>query len=321
MFINPYVLHSLSAALAILFPSLGVAFGLEIAASGMLEATLRQPSAVKQISKIFVLGAAMIEGTFIAAFIVTLAMVFPSYSHLTLEISIAELGMALAIGLCACFVALASGFTIRGTCKAVARQPFFVNKIQMLAMIILTLTETPVFFALIIALFMRNNLTALLTLPQSIKMLGVGFLMGLVAVGPCIGQILFAEQSCFAVGVNRKAYNKLFTFSVLTEALIETPILLAFVLAIFILIKDFALSSLLSCAVFLSSSLVASIGALGAGFGLGYIGGHSAQKIASNPEQYPAILQTSILSSIFVETTNIFCFFVAVLILINASKT
>jgi F0F1-type ATP synthase membrane subunit c/vacuolar-type H+-ATPase subunit K len=215
-------------------------------------------------------------------------------------------------------VALASGFAITGACMAAARQPFFANKIQMLSIIILTLTETPVFFALIIALFMKNNFTSAMALAEGIKLLCVGLLFGAVSVGPSVGQMIFAKDACLATGINRQAYPKIFTFSVLTEAFIETPVLFAFVLAIFMMLKNFILSPMIATSVFFSTALVVSLGALGVGIGIGLVASNSVKKIAANPEGYTQILQTSILSSIFIETSSIFCFFVALLMLIKA---
>ena len=61
--------------------------------------------------------------------------------------------------------------------------------------------------------------------------------MGLGSLGPAIGQALFARQACRAVGLSRAAYGKVFTLSMLTEALIETPVLFAFVVSIAMVLK------------------------------------------------------------------------------------
>ena len=318
MILNAINIHYLAAILVLLLSGIGLSFGLSWSVDGLFAGLSRQTAAAAQLNKLVMYGMLLIEGSFILAFIIAIAILFPTYQQLTWSIALAELGMALAVGICACTVGFASSFALNGACKAVARSPFFVGKIQMLTMVVQTLIETPVFFAFIIALLIKIRLDASLSLIDGIRLLAAGATIGLAAVGPTIGQLLFSQKACLAAGINRHAFNKIFTFTVMTEAFIETPILFAFVLAILLLLKKITLSLLLAIGLFVAMVFGISLGTAGTGAGIGFLAAKSVQEIAHDPDNYHPIMRLSVMSQILIETSAIFAFIIALLMFFRA---
>ncbi len=318
--LNPKTIHYLAAAISVTFSGIGVALGLAKAVSGTIDGFVRQGSAVQELSKIWWTGIAFIEGSFIFSFIVSIAILLaPPYENLTMPIAIAELGMALAMGVCSAFVGLAGGFAVHGGSKAAARQPIFVNKIQMLTAGIQTLMETPIVFSFIVAFTIQMKLTETMSLASGFRMLAAGLTIGFGSIGPSIGQLIFSKDCCYAPGINRKNYSKILLFSVLTEAFIETPILFSFIVSIFLLFKKIILAQALVIPILLSVAFVMSLGTIGASIGIGIVGSNAVMQIASESNNYPQILKTSLICQVLIETACLFSFVIALSMVIKAT--
>lgn len=319
MLLSPETLHYLAAVLAIVLSGFGIGLGLATAVSGMMSGMVRQSQAYAELNKTLMYGVFIIEGSFIVSFIVAISILFPAYTRLTMPIALGELGMSLAVGLCSSFVGLASGFAVRGACQAVARQPLFAGKIQLLTITLQTLIETPVFFSFVIAIIIKTQLSESLLMSDGMRIMAAGIATGVGAIGPSIGQLIFSERACFAPGINRQAYVKIFAFCVLTEALIETPVLFSFVVSIFMLFKKIALAPEIALLVFLSIALVISLGTAGTAIGIGLVGSKGVTQVAMEPDSYPQILKTSLICQILIETGSLFAFVTALSMLIKAT--
>lgn len=319
IFFNTKAIHYLAAALSVTLSGIGIGLGLAKAVDGMLDGVVRQNYAYGELSKILWYGIAFIETSFIFAFIVSISILFPMYETLTLPIAFGELGMALAIGVCSAFVGVAGGSAVYGGCKAVARQPIFVNKIQMLTAGIQTLMETPVLFSFIIALIIKTKLSSSLLLSDGIRMLAAGLTIGCGSVGPSIGQLIFSKEGCYAPGVNRQNYSKIFLFCVLTEAFIETPILFAFIISVFLLFKKIMIAQSLIIPILLSIAFVMSLGTAGTSIGIGIVGKNAVMQVATDSNNYPQILKTSLICQVLIETACLFSFVIALSMVIKAT--
>ena len=75
--------------------------------------------------------------------------------------------------------------------------------------------------AFIVALLIRLSLTPDTTTFEGIKLLCAGAVVGIGSIGPSIGQLFFARSACTSIGVHKKAYNRIFAFSLLSQAIIE----------------------------------------------------------------------------------------------------
>jgi len=68
----------------------------------------------------------------------------------------------------------------------------------------------------------------------------------------------------------------------------------------------------------LSAGICMGIGALGPSLGQGYIGGKACESVSRNPESYASIFSTMMLALIMAETSSIYAFIVALLLVFRS---
>jgi F0F1-type ATP synthase membrane subunit c/vacuolar-type H+-ATPase subunit K len=312
------IIHFGTIALAVAINALGVGIGQGLTSSAALEAINLQPAARDDITKIAVLSMALIEtaavmGTFIA-FILLLGT---SNMLLTWHMGLAEIGIAFAICLPGFILGLASCLPARQACMAVARQPFFAQNIIRFMLIILSLIQTPIIFGMIIALFINNQMMHITTIRESLRLIASGIAIGFGSIGPAIGLAHFAKIACTSVGINKTAYNKLLTFSFVSQAIIETPIIFSFVIALTLLfiVPHSAEENIVQGIAMLAAGICTGIGTVGAGISSGKTAAQACKEIGLQPESYSVLSRTSLFAQGLIETSAIYAVLVSFLLL------
>lgn len=311
-------IHYGTVALAVAINAIGVGLGQGITSTAALEAINRQPSVRNDITKMAILGMALIEtaavlGTFTAFLLLTHVndTVTNYYGHL------AELGVAFAICLPGLVLGLASALPARAACFAVARQPFFGQQIMRFMMISLSLLQTPIIFGLMVALFIQNQATDVTTMRDSLRLIASGLCIGLGSVGPAVGLALFADTACTGIGVNRDAYNKIFSFTLISQAIIETPIIFSLIVSISLLflVPPMAQEHLVDGIALLAAGLCTGIGTVGPGISSGRTAMAACKQIAYQPETYNALSRVSMFAQGLIETSAIYAVLISFLLL------
>lgn len=312
------IIHFGTIALAVAINALGVGIGQGLTSATAVDAINRQPGARDDITKTAVLAMALIEtaavmGTFIA-FILLLGT--PGM-QLTWHVGLAEIGIACAICLPGFILGIASAFPAKEACMAVARQPFFAQNIIRFMLVILSLIQTPIIFGMIVALFINNQMAEIQTLRESFRLIASGIAIGLGSVGPAIGLATFAKIACRSVGINRTAYNKLLTFSFISQAIVETPIIFAFVIAITLLfiVPPIADENIVNGIALLSAGICTGLGTFGAGVSSGNTAAQACREIGINPESYGVLSRTSLFAQGLIETCAIYAVLVSLLLI------
>ncbi len=311
------LVHYLAVALPVAFASIGTGIGQGIAGFGAIESLVRHNLGRDQSFRAMIIGLALTESAVVIALVVTIMTLFSGYSQMTWPIALAELGMCFSIGSAALFSSIASSFAVKSACLSITRQPFSDQKIITLMLLIQSLIEAALVFAFIVALFIRNGISVDLNFYGGIKLLAAGMAMGLGCIGPLIGQAIFANKACFAVGLNSNAYSKVLPYSLLSEAAIETP--LVFSLLVSLLILYFPLSSInsfLSIVSFCTAALTIGLGAFG-GVASGNVSAKGCVQVALFPEIYTSVLRSTLLAQAFIESTVIYALIVALFLLIR----
>jgi F-type H+-transporting ATPase subunit c len=305
---TPILLHYISAGLAIMLGAIGAGIGLGSAASGVEDAMTRQPTGNEQSFKAMIIGLALIESGAIIALVTTLLILFSGTSEMTWEVARVELALGLAVGIAAASISIASSFVVRAASQAIARQPFFAQKIMTFMLIAQSIIEAPAIFAFIIALLVKTQLTTLITAETSIKLFAAGMVIALGCIGPSIGQALLARAACTSIGLNKNVYNKLFPFALLNQAIIETPMIFCVLLALIITYTNpVALKALMA-------ALTLGTAAIGSALGIGYVASRGAYQIALDPTVYANILRPTILAAAFIESSMIYGLIVSLLL-------
>ena len=312
------IIHFGTVALAVAINALGVGIGQGLTSSAALEAINLQPAARDDITKTAVLSMALIEtAAVMGTFIAFLLLWGTPGMQLTWHAGLAELGIASAICLPGFVLGIASAFPARQACMAVARQPFFAQHIIRFMLIILSLIQTPIIFGMIIALFINYQMVQIQTMRESCRLIASGIAIGFGSLGPAIGLAVFAQVACRSVGINRAAYNKLLTFSFISQAIVETPIIFSFVIALSLLflVQPIAGEDMVSAIALLAAGICTGIGTFGAGISSGNTAAQACKEIGIKPDSYGILSRTSLFAQGLIETSAIYAVLVSLLLI------
>lgn len=314
--ITPEVLHYLAIGLAIALASIGSGIGQGIGAFSSVGSLSRQTLGNDQVFRSMIIGLAFIESGVILALVISLMMLFGSTESITWGIAIAEIGIALMIGVAATAISISSGYAVKSSAISISRQPFFSQKILTLMLVTQSMMEAPVVFSFVMALILKSQFSSTLSIFMGIKFLAASTSLTLGSIGPCLGQGIFASSSCSAVGLNRAAYAKLLPFSIINGAVIQTPLIFSLLLSI--LIVFYPIPELNPTSAVISFCIIAftiGCGAFGTSTAAGFVGSKTAKQIALNIENYSILFRSNILAQAFIESSVIYALIVSLALL------
>lgn len=296
-------------ALTTAINAIGVGIGQGLTSSAAVEGINQQPAAQNEITKIAILGMALIEtaavmGTVIS-FWLLLQVMNNSHNYYT---NLAGIGIAFAICCSGFVLGLVSSLPARAACFSVARQPFFSQQITRFMMISLSLLQTPIIFGFLIALFIQAQATTITTMRDSLRLIASGICIGLGSIGPAIGLALFAQKACQGIGINRRAYNQVFSFTLISQAIIETPIIFSLMVSISLLflVPMVPQENLLDGIALFSAGLCTGLGTIGPGISSGRTATAACEQIILNPEMHSSLSRVSMFAQGLIETAAIY---------------
>lgn len=311
------LLHFITVAFTISCSALSVGLGQGLVSIASLKAMNTQPNARSEISKTFMFGMALTETAAIIG-LITALIIFDPHSALPNMpfIHYAELGIAGAIGITSLVVGIAASFPARAACFSVARQPYFSQKIQLVMLLTQSLMQTPLIFAFLIALLIKSQALFALDLTDSLRLLGAGLSIGLGSIGPAIGLGIFASKACQMLGTNRYAYPEIFSFTLITQAILESPIILSLIISLMLIGSKASLMHFeLNGIPLLCAGLVMGLGTLGVGIASGKTSSEACKAIALKPETYNGASRTSLVAQVLIETCVIYAFLIALFLI------
>ncbi|MGB8367223.1 MAG: hypothetical protein WCD44_02585 [Candidatus Babeliales bacterium] len=312
-------IHYTAIALIVGINSIGVGLGEGFSSITALESISRQPNARPHIIRTAIIGMALIETAAIMGLLIAFLLLFGIQPELqTWYSSLAEIGIALAICLVGFVIGIVSAWPVQAACQAITRQPFFSQRILGFMVMTQALIQTPLVAALIIALFIKIQLPDIVTISDSCRLIASGLTIGLGSIGPAIGLALFAKTAVNGLGINRAAYNKLFSFTLISEAIIETPVIFSLVVAIillFIVPKPQTDNTVASIA-FLAAGLCTGIGTLGPGISSGKTAAAACKQIAHNPKMHSTLSRFSIFAQGLIETCAIYAILISLMLIL-----
>ncbi|MFT6765312.1 MAG: F-type H+-transporting ATPase subunit c [Alteromonas naphthalenivorans] len=311
-------LHYATVGLVVGCNSVAVGIGEGLTSLAALKAFIIQPSAREEITRTLMLSMALIETSAVIG--LTIGFMFltpPADNPHVFLMHYSVTGIGLAICLTGFVLGIAASFPAQAACLAVARQPFFNQKIQMLMLLTQSLMQTPLLFAFIISFFIKEQIPHVTSLAGSMRLIAAGLCIGLGSIGPTIGLAHFARQACKSLGVNRYAYKEILSFTLISEALIESPIIFSLVMSFALLGTNPSAMSLATGGIpFIAAAIVMGLGTLGVGIGSGYTATKSCKYLAINPESYSQLSRTSLTAQVLIETCSIYAFLIALFVLL-----
>jgi len=310
-------LHYGTIACAVGMSAFGVAIGEGITSSAALQAMDTQPSAKGDISKITMFCVALIETAAVMGLTMSLFLL-GAEGHTAHYTGIAELGILFAICLPGLVIGLVSAMPARAACLALARQPFFTQKIFRFTLIAQAMIQAPVIFGFIIAMFIKAQAQDVTTLSESIRLVASGLCIGLGSIGPALGMAIFTRNACEGLGVNRNAYNKIFSFTLISGALIETSMIFSLIISIKLTTTSTLESSspLLTSIALLSAALCTGLGSIGPGISSGRTSGAACQQIAVKPELHNILSFASMANQSIIDTCALYAVILSLLLIL-----
>lgn len=310
------IFNFITITFAVACSSIGVAIGETLSAAGTLKAIDIQPKSKTNIIKASILGMALTETAGIIGLVIGIILLVNSNITVTNNFywGLSNLGIAIAISFSSLVIGIVSSFPVRYACLAIARQPFLSNKIINVMMLTLSFIQTPVIFAFIISLLINYQAATANNLTDSIKFIASGVSIGIGSIGPAIGLAIFSRSALKAIAYNKDSYNKILTFTFISQAFIETPVAFALVTSLLLLTVK-TTNSTLYAIVMISAALCTGISNLMPGINSGKTASTACMQIAKNPDQYSAISRTSIIAQSFIDSLAIYGWIVSLLLI------
>lgn len=311
-------IHFSSIGICIVLSALGVAIGQSKTAQASFDAINRQPAAKEAISRSTILSLALIETSglfgFIGAVLLSIVKTNNIYDAL------AQLGFAFAIGIPGLLLGIVSAKPASSAIFSIARQPFIATKIRNFLIIILSLVQTPLAFGIVIALLIRTQINYISNLPHALGLMAAGLCVGFGCVGPILGAGFFTQKACQSIGLNDSAIDRMLTFTIISQAIIETPAIFAIIISFLLLRLDYSNIAHDSFSiVYFAIAFVMGFGTLGPGISSGKTAAPASQEIALSQQNAPMISITSIIAQGILDTSAIFAFFIALVIIWSIS--
>jgi F0F1-type ATP synthase membrane subunit c/vacuolar-type H+-ATPase subunit K len=312
--IDPVIIHYGTLAFVIAATSFGGSIGGALASKAAVEALDIQPAARAEITKVAIIGLALIETAAILGLLVVLLLLVGKTTEITMAMAFAQLGIAASLGVTGCISGLVSSYPVRATCFAIARQPFFSQQLLNLMVITQTIIQTPLIFVFLISLFISYQATPLLALKSGIILFACGLCIGLGSLGPSLGLGRFAATACQSVGVNRKAYGYILPFTLMSGAFIETPLIFAFIVSL-LLIGNLTSTDPHIGIRSLCAAVCIGLGTFSPGLSSSKTAQAACSQMAQTPENYSLISQLSMFSQGIIDAAAVYALLTALFIL------
>lgn len=311
------MMYVLSISIPVTMSALGAGIGQGLIGLKSLQAMDIQPSASSEINKISTVGLSLTETAAILGLVISIVLNLDTTVPLNYEsAALGRLGIGIAIGLSGFIAGITSSLPAQAACLAVARQPFFANKILQLMLLTQTVIMTPNVFGFIIALLINLKVATATNLTQGLQMLAAGLSIGIGSIGPCIGLSLFAYSACQAIGINRKSYTKILPFTFIAEAIIETPVIFSLLIALLILnVKVSPTAPIIQGISFIAAAICMGLSTIGTGISAGRTGSAACEYIGQTPEHYSIISKVGLLALAMIDTFAIYGFIIAIILI------
>ena len=172
---------------------------------------------------------------------------------------------------------------------------------------------TPVIFSLVISLIIKYQ--SINNLSQDLRLLAAAISLTLGSIGSIISMSKLNSNVCYMMGYNRRSFKKLFRFALISQAMIETPILLSLIVSLIIISINSA--SIANGIMIVAAGLCTGICCLVSGLESGKIAAQGAIEIGKNPNLSPQISNTSMLSQCLLDAFAVYGLIISILMLIK----
>ncbi len=297
----------------IVLPTIGVGLGQGYVNKKTVAGIDEQPTADSALKRASIIAMTFSETAILLAVIMGILLIIDQST--SMYAGLGYLGILCAVAIPGFLVGLVSSWPGCAAIDATIRQPLFAPQILQLMLIAQTIIQTPTIFGFIIGLLIKNQIPNATTLAEGLRLLASGIAFGIGCVGPVIGLGLFTKNALKTTGTNRAIYPQLRTFTFVSQALIEAPIVFALVIGIilsFIHLGDDAFSIVR----YLVAALVIGFTLLHVGINSGRSAAKTAELVGEHPTMFGQLSRMSILTQTFIDTIAIYGTLLALIVLL-----
>jgi F-type H+-transporting ATPase subunit c len=311
-----YIIHFSTIGLSIGVSSLSAGIGEGIAGYAAIKASNRQPQAHHEIMRMALIGTALIETiAILGLFISSMLFVEGPGSY---DQCVAQIGIIFAFCIASGVAGIMATLPLQEAANAIARQPFFAQKILGFVVITQALIQTPVIASFVIVLIMHKQIATVVCFADAIRIIASGLCIGVSSIGPTIGLALYAKAACQAIGMQRDLYRSIFSFTLISQTLIETPIVFAFLISLMMLlfVPPLTPEQTMGSVAMMAAAWSTGLGTLGTGIGSGITAAAACKAIAANPTAQAVIGRSSLFAQALIETCTIYAVLVSIALII-----
>ncbi len=309
-------LQFIGAAVAVGLGGLGSGVGMGLSADEAVKSVAKQPGANNEIFKTMLIGQASTGSASIFALVIAIILVFGAPTGVNQ--AFAFLGAGIAIGLGGIGSGYGSGLAGKAACEAVSRQSKHGGKFLGNMLVGQAVVQTPVIFALVIALvmiFMQFPSSEGGDLVKIGMFLGAAIAIGAGAIGSGIGTGMAAEDSIRGMGQDVEQSGNLLKLMLLGQAIAQTPTIFALLVSFVLLFSSDMGNNFLAFTAFLSAGVAMGFGALGPGVGSGLAAQGASKGAARYPENTSLIMRTMLLGQAVAQSTSTYALVVALILI------
>lgn len=309
-------LGNISIIFPIILPGLGAALGQARINKATLQAIDIQPEAYNDLARINFIGCAITETAAILGTIIALFLLFDTTPITHEGVYYARFAIALAIGISGCVCGYFSSSPAKSAILSIARQPFFSAKITNILLVTQSIVMTPNIFGFLISLLIIHSMHSIHSHVGNLQVLSAGLVLGLGCIGPAYGLSKFTSKICENMGVSRKAYSALLTFTLLCCAIIETPVIFSLLVALSILNAPIAYASNIKGFTFLAAAICMGLSTFAAGISAGNAASAAAQSMALQLDHAKNISRLTMIILALLDTFAVYGLLIAMILIV-----
>lgn len=227
------------------------------------------------------------------------------------------------VGLTSLGVGIGGGKASVKALEAVNKAPAAYAEIFRAIIIGLAIIETSAILGIVMGLMLLfgqaapNNADMVLI---GIGQWGIAFALGISGAVVGILSALPAQEAALAIARQPFFSAKILNAMLVTQSIVQTPIIFSFIIALFIKTQLDSLTTLANSIRLLSSGLCIGIGAIGPTLGLAHFAQVAQKSIARNRDAYSTIMPFTFISQAIIETPIIFAVLISMLLLLIPIK-
>lgn len=230
--------------------------------------------------------------------------------------------IALAVALNSISVGIGQGFASMAALRAITIQPNASDEIQRIFILGMALVETSAIIGLTVAIFMLRPMETTLELAPSIFYAEIGIATAICISGMVVGiaSSIPAKYACLSVARQPFSSQKIQILMLLTQSLMQTPIIFAFIVTLFIKSQMEIITTTTGILALIAAGVCIGLGSIGPSIGLALFSKEVCTGIGVNRNAYSELLGFTLFSEAIIESPLIFALVASLTILGKASS-